>query len=49
MPVFLYEELMNEWLASGKLEKDEREHLHDTLDDPAIALEQSSSLTGVGR
>lgn len=31
MPAFLDEELMVEWLAPGKLEKDEREHLHGLL------------------
>lgn len=31
MPAFLDEELMGEWLAPGKLEKDEREHLHGAL------------------
>ncbi|MGP5086887.1 SOS response-associated peptidase [Brachybacterium tyrofermentans] len=33
MPAFLDEELMVDWLAPGKLEKDEREHLHGALDD----------------
>ena len=31
MPAFLDEETMGEWLAPGKLEKDEREHLHGLL------------------
>ncbi|HEX7351626.1 SOS response-associated peptidase [Brachybacterium sp.] len=31
MPAFLGDELMGEWLAPGKLEKDEREHLHGVL------------------
>src|SRR5699024_12829054 len=33
MPAFLDEELMSEWLAPGKLEKDERENLHGMLGD----------------
>ena len=31
MPAFLDKELMSEWLVPGKLEKDEREHLHGQL------------------
>lgn len=33
MPAFLDEDLMAEWLAPGKLEKDEREQLHGALGD----------------
>lgn len=33
MPAFLDDELMVDWLAPGKLEKDEREHLHGVLGD----------------
>ena len=33
MPAFVDEDLMNEWLAPGKLEKDQREHLHGVLGD----------------
>ncbi|HEX7351631.1 SOS response-associated peptidase family protein [Brachybacterium sp.] len=31
MPAFLDDEVMREWIAPGKLEKDEREHLHGAL------------------
>ena len=41
MPAFLDEELMNEWLAPGKLEKDEREHLHGMLGDVSGAVAAS--------
>lgn len=33
MPAFLDDGLIGEWLAPGKLEKDEREHLHGVLGD----------------
>ncbi|WP_281873230.1 SOS response-associated peptidase [Brachybacterium paraconglomeratum] len=41
MPAFLDEELISEWLAPGKLEKDEREHLHGVLGDVSETIAAS--------
>lgn len=49
MPAFLDDELIAEWLAPVKLEKDEREHLHGTLGDVSEKIASSMVTRPVDR